>query len=521
MKTEVLTQRMNERLQGKETYGEYMTRLSRLLEVPDKTLRGASLRHDSEIVERRPLGLEYFEQMRDGMDYMLQERAQGKEETLWGPIFTTGLNGTIAAEVLLPRGRGRYENVVTNNPKQAIDGQDVIAGTPMVIMIRDQKAAEEIRQADHTERIKIFNRILQEKGKRVKEGKSLSAVSAGGWGHQPPAFTRRGELILLTKRYDQKPYEIAFLPGYFGSMNSLDPRLIRDPKAMGALKQSVRLGTFAGQVEQSLVDIAQILSPGINDPKEMAKYFPLLAGHSMGGYLILALSRPRTGLRVIDAMKESKKSIFFADKAVMVGKDYPVEQMPTWMREIVESPGYRTHVPLQDGWKGAAVRLGVSRKWGEYEYIEELRTALLKRRGAVPGVSEIFSFFLDPKNIYDGHNVDLAHAMSYAYYRAFHELCVAMLDSADPIIGKETMPLMSGNDLYWLRILYGVNGDRVLNHDILQSLTMYLAMRPYETRGDKDIAHHLDYDEIKWMLEVDEHGKKAKIRAALKQKAQQ
>lgn len=499
-----------ERRAGPETYAQFMTKLSHKVELPDKEIRGVTLRLHAEAIEKRKLGFDYFEGMRQGMDRMLKEREQGREETLWGPVFTTGINGVIAAEVLLPRGRGEYSNIVTGNNKEKVEAKDVIAGTPMMIMIKDAKAAKRIAEASHEERVKIFKEVLSEKGKRVKSGESLSAISAGGWGHQPPAFTRRGELILHTKRYDHKEYEIAFLPGYFGSMNSLNPDLIKDTKTMASLKKKIKLGMFTGQVEQSLVDIAQILQPGIRDPKEIASYFPLLAGHSMGGYLILALSRPNTGLPVIDAMKASKKSIFFADKAVMVGKEYPVDKMPLWMQEIVTYPGYRTHVPLQDGWKGRAVRLGASSRWGDIEYLDDVRTALLKRRGVVPGVSEIFSFFLDPKNIYDGHNVDLAHAMSFAYYRAFHDLCVTMLDNADPIVGSNTMVQMSNSDLYWLRILYGRSGDRVLSHKILENLTMSLRMKPYEQRGDDDIAHHLDIDEIEWMLETKEHGAEEK-----------
>lgn len=490
----------------------FMTFASKKLSSADKKLNGATLKKVAEQIEDdRELTPEFFEIMSQSMIHMLAQRHVGHEETIRGPIFTTGV-GCVAALMLLPRAQGEWNNIVASGVSTSVEASDVIAGTPVIAVLRNEKAAKALTDSkSHSERIKIWDEALAEKGQNIIAGKELGAYRAGGWGHQPAAFLRGAELVLHAKRrgnhdYGEKPYGVVWLTGLFGAMNSMNYLLMDESR--NELRAKLRLGHFANQIEQSMDQISQLYEPGITDPERKAKYFHNISLHSMSAYLALAVSRLGTGLKIIDAFKKIKGNTINADKPLMVGAKFLVKNMPNWMKEIVRSKSYRSHYPphvqLQRGPLGGVVRIGVSEIWNRLG-LDDLRTKLLNR-GLVPGVARLFTHFLNPDNLFDGPNVYSAHNESYARYRLFHRLCVQLLDGADPIVGSNTLIDMKRagshlDKLPWLKILFG-DSDNVLSHGIGEELALQLEMSRYRIKSDKDARHHPNYDEIAWMYDL-------------------
>jgi len=449
-------------------------------------------------IEARVLDDDYFATNKRVVEEMVRLRVQGQDGMIFGRVFSTGIEGNMAALCLLPLTRDAVlKDVLSNGGSSSVQvtARDVVVGTPALVVVRDPKVSSSLSGNLTEDRPRFVESLFEHMGK-VREGKALSTVRVGGWGADPSSLLGQAELQLGTTNKNGLPYEVALIPGLFGAMNTLNPvPLSTNTHSFDRL----RLSMFPWQLEYALREFAKFtINSELDSTKEVsefAKIFSNISGHSMAGYVLMAALRNGTGLELIQKMQAGGTK-FVIEKPVLVGTKFPKKDMPGWMREVVESPGYAEHVPFMVGVMGQIIRAGINPLLESNDFIHSVRDFTLE----TPLVGRIFDQLLGPSAMFDGANILHSHKFGYRNYPNSHRLATRLLDMAAPIMGDRTIAQGLGE-------IYATFGDKdkILDHrgrgdnmGLGQQLLQYLDTAPDHIYWDRDGGHYPGQDELLW-----------------------
>ncbi len=292
-----------------------------------------------------------------------------------------------------------------------------------------------------------------------------------------------------------KSYDLSVSLGFLGSAFTLNKNYLQqNPRGF----DNVRLGQFVTQLESALDKIGELIGKESRPQQTIEELAPDLIGHSMGGYLAVKAAKSSIdGCPIVEALRSNHRSSFVADKPVIMGADYTGEK-PAWMNEFLESVYYKEQVQLQVGVKGMFVKLGVQ-DWWDIPNLATIRSIV--GPSPVSPVRLLFRSFLTPERMWDGGTIYPAHLYNYFWDRAYHELCVNLLDSADPVVQTQTVLRASRQLSQNLRVLMG-DGDKVLGHDLTNLMVEVMNLPEENFLWGDGVAHHANLEEIQWMMKL-------------------
>lgn len=469
------------RLLGRSQYELDMESFGTRLNIENKLVEAKDVAGMSKSIVEQSVGPTYLGYMDEAMRYMVEHQLQRQSsEPLIGPVFTTGNNDGLGVMVLLPSREG---DKIGSHAQS-----DIVIGTPALVQLRDHKLAKELKTLSYPEQALRVRAIMIDKALRVERQQGKATVSWGGWGSSPWYLMRRHELALqCMDEATNTPHELTISLGLLGAAFTLNKVGIEDKIPM------LKLDMFVGQLNSALAGVAALLDPSKYSTDVMRLLSPDLIGHSMGGYLALMAAKNRN-LSMIGAIKEAGRANFIADKPVMMGAKY-TGMVPSWMDDVMESPTYQAQVKLQDGAKGGLIRAGVHRVWDlplGLAYVRRELGPLIKP------IEQMFEDFLTPQRVWDGKTIFDAHVQNYFSDRVYHELCVALLDSAVPVIGDQTM-IDSQKRMNFVKILIA-RGDQILKHDFVDDMARALEIPDQNILQTRGGAHHANLQEIAWMM---------------------
>jgi hypothetical protein len=479
VKPDVLTPAVFERQMGE---------FSRRLDRENLYAQASNYMEMGNVIEKDVISLDYYETLNESMIQMVEwQKQKGETEPIVGVVFLTGVNDGIGMCVLLP--------TRTQDKLGETDMGDVVYGTPTLIQFQDADLAEKLQGLSYQERVTESQKILKQKRERVRTGEAKMNVNWGGWGSVPWYLIHRQQLIQECATEEGISYELSVSMGFMGSAFTLNKEYMQNhPETMKKLKLSM----FSSQVESALSQLGKMLDPERDPIQTMAELSPDLIGHSMGGYLILWAAKMAYGntLSVIDVLRLGGLSRFVADKPVIMGSRWLGEK-PNWIEIAVNSPMYRDQVKLQAGIKGMIVRAGVSKIWESHPALASIREMIGPN---LKLIDNLFSNFLTPEKMWDGPSVAPIHKWSYFWDRAYHAVCVDLLDKAEPVMSSKTMTRVS-EKLNFVKIIMG-GGDEILGHTLTMALAAGVPLPTENVSWRANVAHHPNLSEIRWAMGI-------------------
>ena len=427
-----------------------------------------------------------FKRMNEAMISMVEWHKQtGSTEPLFGPVFRTGVNDGIGVMVLLPATADYRMGATTLNK--------VVHGTPALIQLQDSQLAQNFENLTYAKKLELAQKAMQERSEEIKLGKAKMNINWGGWGSVPWYLIHRQQLVQECVGDYDKSYVLSVNLGFLGSAYTLNDDYLKDnPRTF----EQLRLPMFVHQLESSLAKIGELFGDKSDIVRTMMELSPDLIGHSMGGYLAIWAAKPsHERLPVIQALLQAGLSDFVADKPVIMGANY-IGEKASWIDQLIKTPGFKNQVQLQSGIKGKFVRLGAGNHWDDYPSLASLREKL----GATWPVRQLFDSFLTPKLMWDGDTIGPAHIYNYVWDRAYHQMCIRLLDTAEPVMSGNTITRVREKMLH-LRVLLGSN-EKILRHLLSGALVNEIVLPEENYIFQGNVAHHANLKEVAWMMKV-------------------
>jgi hypothetical protein len=242
----------------------------------------------------------------------------------------------------------------------------------------------------------------------------------------------------------------------------------------------------------------------------MNKIAPDAIGHSMGAYIAIDAAIHFGRYRqVTEAIKHAGGKVI-GDKPVMLGPKVK-ENIPGWMSNVIDDNNRQNQVKLQTGPLGVLVKMGAKDFWDipKLSLLREKFGAEMKPFADI--FKKVFEQFLTPDKMWDGKSVFNAHFWNYFWDRAYHGLCVKLLDYAPPIMSANTMAdsrnvQVESNQFSYVYVLTA-DEEGILGHDVTEAMIKGLSLKKencHRLAKGKKAAHHPSVEEIAWSLGLDE-----------------
>lgn len=471
------------------TFEGQMADFSLQLDRENKEIKAKDFLEFGKILEQDVITPNQLETFNNCMIQMVEH--QGKNdvmEPLIGAVFTTGVNDGIGMMVLLPA-ESKYS-------LGSIRLDQVVHGTPALVQFQDKELVAKWDKLSYGEKVSEATRVMKAKAETIKNDEAKMNINWGGWGSLPWYLMHRQQLTQEGVDEQGKSYDLSVSLGFLGSAFTLNKDYLKEnPRGYDKL----RLGQFVVQIESALEKVGELIGGKEAAQSTIEELSPDLIGHSMGAYLAVKAAKSSIdGCPIIESLRRNQQSNFVADKPVIMGAAYEGEK-PAWMDVVLNSVYYKEQVQLQVGVKGMFVKLGVQ-DWWDIPSLASIRETI--GPSPVSPVRLLFKSFLTPERMWDGGTIYPAHLYNYFWDRAYHELCVNLLDSADPVVQTKTLLRERREPSQNLRVLMG-DGDKILGHELTNLMVAVMNMPKENFLWRDGVAHHANLEEIQWMMHID------------------